>query len=200
MFSYSCGGGGDSETEPTPTYIRRGLAQKTITESSSDLDTTPEEGALSPNPLLKDRDTLTNAFSSVEGFAAPWVNLNIGIRINSVAVDRLYLYTSNNVVYHGDNNPFSSAYDEGFIADARPRPSTAFTDWGIYTSDDGLNWTCLSEEIEFSYDYPTNCFELKFPRLKSNYIKIVVSYLDNSDAIYFTEIEAYNYEIVEIRY
>ena len=167
LIANGCGGGG-GDTQSVPPQDTTSTVQLLVvlSDTTSDLDSTPDEGILSRNVLLRDGDKETNALF----LASPWVNLNLGIRVNRQPVDGLLLYTSY---------------------------STEFADWSIYTSTDGTNWALLTNSITPIYNELFECFELKFPEQTTDYIKVIVSYLGSDSSIYFTEIEAYNIMTVE---
>ena len=154
-----------------------------VAETLAGLDDTPEDGTLAifnglNNNILDDTDAL-GALSATAN--KPWLDppagvgpLNMAVRVNSQAVDRLRIYTPVDLSPSGIN-------EEANI-----------NGWEIYTSNDGVNWNQVITPFTVqSYDTVTRSYRIVFTDvLIATYIKVVVNYSGIDDRVTFSEMDA----------
>lgn len=141
----------------------------------------PTKDTLNPNPAVIDGNLTASAgldigFSpSIAGDTNP---RDIGIQFaNSVTeMDTIFLWVDRNLT---------------------PVVSDSFR-WDIYISDDNLNWTLWSTVMPAPFGPFQNRFEIRFPRVKTRYIKVVTKPLPAGvttdpafSDIFVTELQAF---------
>ncbi|MDY6933989.1 MAG: discoidin domain-containing protein [Spirochaetota bacterium] len=133
-------------------------------------DTTPLLDEMNEIYSLIDGDDTISA--GIDIGSTGGIHHNIGVDLNfSQECDTIYLYTT-------------TGYDPS-ISDSR------FI-WEVYYSDDGINWSLITDNASFSYETFNNRFEIDFPPHEGRYFKVVnTDYDDRSfvGSIYITEIE-----------
>ncbi|MCK5405410.1 MAG: hypothetical protein KAI75_09250, partial [Desulfobulbaceae bacterium] len=132
----------------------------------SGVDDSPTLSDLASTPTLVNDDTATMALEIATGD-----EMNIAIRVDSSQVDRIYLYTTDD------------------ITDAVAGQYT----WALYSTDffspvDA--WTLRRSAVAFTYDNTNKRFEFTVSSLKHNYLKLVATARPASTEE-FTEIQAY---------
>ena len=133
-------------------------------EGYSGVDSTPDEGALDPNPALVDGNIHETAVE-----AQPDEDTNIGVELHSrEEVDLIYLYTIDNL-----DNLGHAAGDFG---------------WDLYVSDDGSDWDVNATDLHPYYNSSRLRFEFEISAVKKLYLKLVTVQTP-SQAVSFSEME-----------
>lgn len=140
--------------------IKELLNPITVVQTLYQNDSTPLTGALSDQPVLMDGIIDISSINSIPG-----ETINLGIKINTQLVDRLYVYTLQ------DLSTNSSSFS-----------------WDLYSSVDGTTWNLERQAVNFVYT--AKHFEIEVPSLQKMYLK-VVSQQALATAIDITELKAY---------
>jgi len=145
----------------------------------SAVDDTPLEGALDSNPALIDGDLTASSGINIglPPLAGDNRERNMGLDfVNQTEINTLYLWVD------------------------RDLPNTivnSFT-WGIYVSDDNVDWTLLQTVPSAPFSTFLNRFEIQFSNVTTRYIKVVTRPLQSSvpgasefPNIFVTELQAF---------
>ena len=152
---------------PVPRSVAQGL---------SELDPLPIDGALQPTPELVDGDITTptpiNIGGSVSGGSVGW---NMGVE--------LALLENVDVM-------------DVWVTPAIPALNAATYQWAVYTSDDNVTWTPVTNLAGRVYDPLDGRFRLTFPLVTARYVKVVNLTIDDTlGAVSVTEIEPFGQEL-----
>ncbi len=139
------------------------LIKTSVLQAYAGPDNTPATDLPPVASGLINQNTADTAYQATSGETT-----NIAIRVDSVQVDLVYLYTET---------------DLG-VANA-----TSFS-WAIYSSSDGSTWTQETSSAGFSYDSSFRRFEIHVPSLKVKYVKLVATQ-PLAFNFYFSEVEAF---------
>jgi len=147
----------------------------------SGITDTPVQVVLDPNPALIDGDLVAGSGISIGQvpFGGNDKPRNIGLDFFNVSeVNTLYVWVDRALP---------------------PVVSNSFT-WAIYTSSDNLNWSLYQTVAPAPFGSFENRFEIRFPSVKTRYIKVVVKPLSSGiippvgvdvSSIFVTELQAF---------
>ena len=127
------------------------------------IDTDPQSDLpSSPNSSLTNQDTSDTVLSVSQN-----QGLQVAIRVDSVQVDRIYLYTRDGLTQAN---------------------ATSFT-WAAYSSSNGNDWTLLNATAGSSYNTTLRRFDIQVSSVKARYIKLVATQ-PLAQNVVFSEVEA----------
>lgn len=145
------------------------LLPVSLGQVTADIDDTPLDGFLTPQPGLNDRNI------DVSGLSSDPLDLNIGLKTDLQSTDLIYVYTVEDL--------------ETILG---PIVFSGFR-WDLYSSTDAENWQLEETDLTYTYNSAQKFFEIDITEIQRVYLKVVaVNPTPTGTVVDFSEVEAYD--------